>query len=168
MMRSDSPPEYDSALSKKLTPASHAAARQSAASPSSSWGPKVTQEPNDSTLTLMPARPSRRYSISMGRFLSEDVVSDRAPVYQGRPAPTSPLFQMASMRTTSPVSGALMMLPPPTYMPTWLMPPTPQNRRSPGCRSDSGTWGMASYWAAAVRGRLTPAWRQDHWVRPEQ
>ncbi len=36
MMRSDSPPEYDSALSKKLTPASRAAPMQSAASPSSS------------------------------------------------------------------------------------------------------------------------------------
>src|SRR5579872_2403334 len=66
MMRSDSPPEYDSALSKKLTPASRAAPRQSAARLSSSWGPKVTHEPKDRTLTLSPVRPSRRYSISMG------------------------------------------------------------------------------------------------------
>src|SRR5579863_1660479 len=75
---------------------------------------------------------------------------------------------MAWTRTTSPVSGALMTSPPPTYMPTWLMPPKPQKRRSPGWRSERGIWGMASYWAAAVRGRSTPAWRQAHCVSPEQ
>ena len=51
MMRSDSPPAYASALSKKLTPASLAAARQSRARPVSSWAPKLTHEPNERTLT---------------------------------------------------------------------------------------------------------------------
>src|SRR5579863_4383770 len=70
MIRSDSPPEYASALSKKLTPASPAASMHSTASPVSSCGPKVTHEPNDSTLTLRPVRPSRRYSISIVQPLS--------------------------------------------------------------------------------------------------
>ena len=36
---------------------------QSRAWPTSSWGPNDTQDPKDSTLTLRPDRPSRRYSI---------------------------------------------------------------------------------------------------------
>ena len=69
MMRSDSPPAYDSALSKKLTPASRAAAMQSEASPMSIWSPKVTHEPKDSTLTFSPERPSLRYCISIPHLL---------------------------------------------------------------------------------------------------
>src|SRR5689334_11740316 len=67
MIRSDSPPAYTSALSKKLTPRSHAALKQSHARPVSSWLPKVTHDPNASTLTCSPERPSRRYSISVMR-----------------------------------------------------------------------------------------------------
>ena len=63
MIASLSPPAYASALSKKLHPASCAACMHSSASVSSSWVSNVTQLPNDSTLTLMPARPSRRYSM---------------------------------------------------------------------------------------------------------
>jgi hypothetical protein len=51
MIRSDSPPAYTSALSKKLTPASLAICRHSAARSRSTWDPKVTQEPNERTLT---------------------------------------------------------------------------------------------------------------------
>src|SRR5690242_18841900 len=65
MIRSDSPPAYDSALSKKLTPASYAAFMHSDASPTPNWSPNVTHEPSDSTLTWRPARPSRRYSMFM-------------------------------------------------------------------------------------------------------
>ncbi len=46
-------------------PGSRAAARQSRARPVSSWLPKVTHEPNESTLTLRPVRPRRRYAMSM-------------------------------------------------------------------------------------------------------
>src|SRR5690606_28480161 len=60
-----SPSAYDSALAKKLTPASYATARQSRACAPASWGPKLTHEPNDSTLTLRPDRPSRRYVIPL-------------------------------------------------------------------------------------------------------
>src|SRR3546814_1339170 len=71
MIRSDSPIAYASALSKKFTPASWAASMQSRALPTSSWLPKLTQEPNDSTLTWRPDLPNRR--CSMG------------PVYRGVP-----------------------------------------------------------------------------------
>src|SRR6478752_4959925 len=64
MIRSDSPPAYASALSKKLTPASRATDRQSRARLVSSWPPKVTQEPKDRTLICKPVRPIRRYSIA--------------------------------------------------------------------------------------------------------
>ncbi len=57
------PPAYASALSKKLHPASPAAAMQSTASEVSSCVSNVTQLPNDNTLTLRPLLPSRRYSI---------------------------------------------------------------------------------------------------------
>src|ERR1700722_12338775 len=43
---------------------------QSTARPTSIWGPNVTQEPNERTLTFSPERPSRRYSMSMGYLLS--------------------------------------------------------------------------------------------------
>ena len=43
---------------------------QSRARPVSSWVPNVTHEPNDSTLTCSPERPSRRYSIAMPSSLS--------------------------------------------------------------------------------------------------
>src|SRR5665213_584155 len=65
MIRSDSPPAYASALSKKFTPASYAAARQSSARLPASCGPNVTQDPKDRTLTFRPVPPRRRYSISM-------------------------------------------------------------------------------------------------------
>src|SRR4051812_16693749 len=65
MIRSDSPPAYDSALSKKLTPASRAAARQSRAMPVSSCVPNDTHEPKDRTLTCRPDRPRYRCSIAM-------------------------------------------------------------------------------------------------------
>jgi hypothetical protein len=54
------PAAYTCALSKKLTPASHAAAMHSRAAPPSSWLPYVTHEPNDSSLTFSPERPSLR------------------------------------------------------------------------------------------------------------
>ena len=63
MIASLLPPAYASALSKKLQPASSAACMHSSASVSSSWVSNVTQLPNDRTLSLMPVRPSRRYSI---------------------------------------------------------------------------------------------------------
>src|SRR5437762_2313658 len=65
MTRSDSPPSYDSALSKKFTPASYAACRQSVASATPTLPPNVTHEPSDSTLSCKPERPSRRYSMFM-------------------------------------------------------------------------------------------------------
>src|SRR3954470_19315472 len=68
MIRSDSPPAYASALSKKFTPLSHAAAMQSRARPVSSCAPNDTHEPNDNTLTLRPDRPSLRYSMSIRRL----------------------------------------------------------------------------------------------------
>src|SRR5262245_14109250 len=64
MMRSDSPPAYDSALSKKLTPALRAASRHSIAVSRPSWAPNDTHEPNESTLTWRPLRPRRRYSMT--------------------------------------------------------------------------------------------------------
>src|ERR1035437_628661 len=67
MIVSERPPAYTSALSKKLTPASYAAARQSLALSPASWGPKLTHEPKERTLTLRPDRPRRRYCISMPR-----------------------------------------------------------------------------------------------------
>jgi hypothetical protein len=60
MIVSLSPRAYTSALSKKLTPRSHAAAMQSRAAFTSSWLPYVTHEPKDSSLTLRPLRPNRR------------------------------------------------------------------------------------------------------------
>src|SRR5918995_6372992 len=97
MIRSDSPPAYDWALSKKLTPASYAAARQSRARPTSSWGPNDTHEPNDSTLTLRPDRPSLRYSICFAMTPFLDAFPLMAPAAPGRsgfdaslPAPTAP------------------------------------------------------------------------------
>ena len=60
MMRSDWPPAYTSALSKKFTPRSKAAVRQAFAKSVSSWLPKVTHDPNESALTLRPERPRRR------------------------------------------------------------------------------------------------------------
>ena len=63
MIRSDSPPAYTSALSKKLTPASRAAVKQSRARLVSSWFPNVTHDPKESALTRRPERPRRRYSI---------------------------------------------------------------------------------------------------------
>jgi hypothetical protein len=65
MMRSDSPPAYASALSKKFTPTWYAASMHSIARSTSSWLLKVTQDPKDSTLTFSPEPPRRRYSISM-------------------------------------------------------------------------------------------------------
>ncbi len=60
MISSLLPAAYTSALSKKFTPRSHAAAMHSRAAPVSSWFPYVTHEPNESSLTLRPQRPSRR------------------------------------------------------------------------------------------------------------
>ena len=60
MISSLLPAAYTSALSKKFTPGSHAAAMHSRAAPVSSWLPYVTHEPNESSLTLRPERPSRR------------------------------------------------------------------------------------------------------------
>ena len=59
MISSLLPAAYTSALSKKFTPASQAAAMHSRAAPVSSWLPYVTHEPNESSLTLRPERPSR-------------------------------------------------------------------------------------------------------------
>ena len=42
----------------------------SARLPMSSWGPKVTHEPKESTLTCSPDPPSRRYSINRPDLLS--------------------------------------------------------------------------------------------------
>src|SRR6056297_158253 len=74
------PPAYASALSKKLQPASPAAAMQSRARLLSSWVSKVTQLPNDSTLTLSPVLPRRRYSMlgfTAGVAMSATLPSDR-------------------------------------------------------------------------------------------
>ena len=59
MMDSDSPPAYTSALSKKLTPPSLAAASWSLARPTSTWLPKVTQEPKLNCETWRPEDPRR-------------------------------------------------------------------------------------------------------------
>src|ERR1035441_6297247 len=67
MIVSDLPPAYTSALSKKLMPASYAAARQSRAVWPASCGPKLTQEPNERALTFRPERPRRRYCMSIAR-----------------------------------------------------------------------------------------------------
>ena len=61
MIRSDSPPAYASALSKKLTPASSRGRQAVAARLGVELVPNVTHEPNDRTLTCRPVRPSRRY-----------------------------------------------------------------------------------------------------------
>src|SRR5438445_13247533 len=63
MTRSDSPPAYDSALSKKLMPASYAVAMHARASATPICPLNDTHDPNDSTLTFRPARPNRRYSM---------------------------------------------------------------------------------------------------------
>src|ERR1700730_6504817 len=60
MMLCDSPPAYTSALSKKWKPESYAAASTSRALVPASWGPKLTQEPKEKTLTRTPARPRWR------------------------------------------------------------------------------------------------------------
>src|SRR5579875_1500977 len=86
MIASDLPAAYDSALSKKFTPASRAAVMHAMARSSSSWGPKVTQEPSESTLTLRPAWPSRRYCIFTCRILSSGTV----PCYDLGDRPWSP------------------------------------------------------------------------------
>jgi hypothetical protein len=57
MISSDLPLAYASALSKKFTPASCAAAIISMALLISTWLWKVTQEPNESALTRRPDRP---------------------------------------------------------------------------------------------------------------
>ena len=88
MIASLLPPAYTSALSKKLHPASWAACMQSSARLSSSWVSNVTQLPNDSTLTLMPVRPSRRYSISVVLGMSAMATSTGdADGYAGRSRP---------------------------------------------------------------------------------
>ena len=69
------PPAYTSALSKKLQPASWAACMHSSARFVSSCVSNVTQLPKLSTLTLMPERPSRRYSICLfGIAMSVDPI----------------------------------------------------------------------------------------------
>src|SRR5262245_62083222 len=81
------PPAYDSALSKKFTPASRAAVRQALARLESSWFPNVTQLPNDSTLTFSPQRPKRRYSIVVSVAMSVSCGSRAGAVSARHPAP---------------------------------------------------------------------------------
>ena len=69
MILSDSPSAYTSALSKKLTPASYAAAMHSFAGLSSSWKWNVTHDPYDSALTCRPEFPRRRYCMSIEALL---------------------------------------------------------------------------------------------------
>ena len=54
------PAAYDSALSKKLHPASCAACMHSSAWSVSICKSNDTHDPNDSTDTLIPVRPNRR------------------------------------------------------------------------------------------------------------
>ncbi len=93
MMVSDWPPEYTSALSKKLTPPSYAAARQSRAVRPASWGPKLTHEPNDSTLSLRPEPPSRLYCmfIARGYASGEARQPERCAQWAMRPTPPAPI-----------------------------------------------------------------------------
>ena len=86
------PPAYASALSKKLQPASPAAAMHSSARSVSSWVSNVTQLPNDSTLTLRPVLPSRRYSI-FGLTLGVAMAADHTRRRPGRHRRAGPTLQ---------------------------------------------------------------------------
>src|SRR4029453_5506274 len=78
------------------------------------------------------------------------------------------------MRTTSPVVGAWIILPSPTYMPTWWMDvqsllSVVKNRRSPGRNWLTGPGVVARHWVLATLGRnVTPAERYAAHMRPEQ
>ena len=136
MMRSDSPAEYDSALSKKLTPASRAARqavrgealvelraegdpraeRQHAHLEARSAQSAVLHLHGDAPFASV-TRPTKAVSLRVRRVDASPrrcrAARETTPAPelgargQGRPAPTSPLFQMGWIWTSCPVVGGV-------------------------------------------------------------
>jgi hypothetical protein len=79
-------------------------------------------------------------------------------------APKNADHQTVAIFTTSPVVGASIILPSPTYIPTCeivvqsVLLVVLKNTRSPGSRSEGEICAVAWNWSLATRGRLfTPA-----------
>ena len=91
-----------------------------------------------------------------------------------RVAPKNADHQTGAIFTFSPVIGASIILPLPTYMPTWVICRQSvllvvlKNNRSPGSNLSTPIGVVACSWSRAMRGTVTPADRYDAHTRPEQ